>query len=253
MRILVGGKGGTGKTMVAGLMIRSLVDADVHGPILAVDADPDSNLGETLGMNVALTLGDIREDLSQQQKELGPEVDKRLWLESKIFEILVEGDRFDLLTMGRPEGPGCYCAVNNILRGLLDSLAEPYRYVVIDAEAGLEHISRRTTGEVDHCVIVTDMSVKGFRTARRMMDLAESLGSRFGHFHLVANRVTDGLEDLERAASQIGLAIDAVIPEDGEIAAADMQGRSVFTIDRSSKAFAGVRDFVARRILEDGS
>ena len=131
MRILVAGKGGTGKTVVAGLIVRSLVEEGVKGPILAVDADPDSNLGETLGVSVGSTLGDIREDLLKQQRELGPEVDKRIWLESKIYEILVQSGEFDLLAMGRPEGPGCYCAVNNTLRSLLDlsliHISEPTR------------------------------------------------------------------------------------------------------------------------------
>ncbi len=251
MRILVAGKGGTGKTVVAGLIVRSLVEEGVKGPILAVDADPDSNLGETLGVSVGSTLGDIREDLLKQQRELGPEVDKRIWLESKIYEILVQSGEFDLLAMGRPEGPGCYCAVNNTLRSLLDSLTQSYPYVVVDAEAGLEHISRRTAGSVDQTIIVTDFSLKGFRTAKRMMELAQKLGCRFGRFHLLANRVNDGREDLAGMASQVGLGIDAVIPEDSEIAMADRQGRSVFTISAASKAVSAVRGFIAK-ILEDG-
>ncbi len=250
MRILVAGKGGTGKTIVAGLIVRSLIEEGAEAPILAVDADPDSNLGETLGVSVGSTLGDIREELSREQRRMGPEVDKRIWLESRIFEILVEGDKFDLLAMGRPEGPGCYCAVNNILRNLLDSLANSYRYVVIDAEAGLEHISRRTAGSVDEAIIVTDFSLKGFRTAKRMMKLAESLGSRFGRFHLIANRVNDGREDLARMASQVGLSIDAIIPEDSEVSTADREGRSVFTLDPASKALSAVKGFVVGKILE---
>jgi CO dehydrogenase maturation factor len=252
MRILVGGKGGTGKTVVSGLVVRSLVERGVDGPILGVDADADSNLGETLGVEVESTLGQVREDLFEQQGQLGPEVDKRIWLESRIYDIMSEGGKFDVLTMGRPEGPGCYCAVNNILRALLDTLSSSYPYVVIDAEAGLEHLSRRTTLDVDEVVLVTDLSMKGFRTARRMVDLAEGLGSRFGRFHLVANRVVNGNDAMSSLASSVGLDVDLAIPQDQEVTEADVEGRSVFTLSKDSIALKTVRSFVEEEILEGG-
>ena len=253
MRILIGGKGGTGKTVVSGLIIRSLVEGGAEGPILAVDADPDANLGETLGVDVESTLGLVREELLESQKQMGPEVDKRVWLESKIYEIMAEGRDFDLLTMGRPEGPGCYCAVNNILRGLLDSLASSYPYLVIDTEAGLEHLSRRTTGNVDEMVIVTDLSMKGFRTARRMVDLAESLGSRFVRYHLLANRVVDGREAIDALSSKVGLDVHMTIPEDPEVTRADVEGKSVFTLGEGSGALGSVKQFVEEEILKEAS
>jgi len=253
MRILVGGKGGTGKTLVSGLIVRSLIEGGVEGPILAVDADPDANLGEALGVGVESTLGLVREELLENQRRMGPEVDKRVWLESKIYEIITEGQDFDVLTMGRPEGPGCYCAVNNILRNLLDTLSSSYPFLVIDAEAGLEHLSRRTTGKVDEMVIVTDLSVKGFMTARRIVDLAESLGSRFGKFHLIANRVVNGGGALGALSSRVGIDIHTIIPEDPEVTRADIEGRSVFTLGDESPSYASIRSFVGKEILREES
>ncbi len=250
MRVLVGGKGGTGKTVIAGLIVRALAESS-RGPILGVDADPDSNLGEALGIEVGSTLGQIREDLLQSQRDLPPGVDKGVWLESKIYEIMAEGDKFDLLTMGRPEGPGCYCAVNNILRALLDQLSDAYPYVVIDAEAGLEHLSRRTTGSVDELLVVTDPSVKGFQTAKRMLALADGMGSRYGRFHLIVNRVADGSEAVQRLASDVDLAVELEVPEDPEVRRADLEGRSVFTLSQSSAAWRTVKQFVEKEIIKE--
>ncbi|HID11122.1 MAG TPA: carbon monoxide dehydrogenase, partial [Candidatus Latescibacteria bacterium] len=141
MIVAVSGKGGTGKTTIAALLVRKLMRMD--GPVLAVDADPNSNLGEQLGMEVGETIGDIREEVLEE--ELPPGMTKDRYLELRIQETLTEGEGVDLLTMGRPEGPGCYCYVNHLLRGFLDRLSKNYRHIVVDNEAGMEHLSRRTT------------------------------------------------------------------------------------------------------------
>ncbi|MCC6955872.1 MAG: AAA family ATPase, partial [Anaerolineales bacterium] len=166
--IALAGKGGVGKTTIAALVIKYLVDRSL-GPVLAIDADPSSNLNLVLGLDLDWTIGDIREDLLDQvQTSLAQSgaamgtlpggITKRDYLDYQIRSSVAEGDYFDLIAMGRSEGPGCYCAVNHNLREVVDGMSKNYRYVVIDNEAGMEHLSRRTTRDVQHLLIVTDPS-----------------------------------------------------------------------------------------------
>jgi CO dehydrogenase maturation factor len=175
--IAVAGKGGTGKTTVAALIIDHLASLGV-GDILAIDADPSTNLNLALGVEVEETIGGEREalleDIQTGQYNLG--LEKRQYFQLKIHESLVESDAFDLLAMGRPEGPGCYCAPNHILRQSIDAISGAYDFVVIDNEAGLEHISRRTTRDVDLLLVISDPTVRGLIAARRVFDLVEELG-----------------------------------------------------------------------------
>jgi CO dehydrogenase maturation factor len=161
------GKGGVGKTTLAAMAIRWLGE-NAGGPILAVDADPNACLDGLLGVEVRSTVGRVREDAKQRaQAGLGGGVGKEEWLDLKIQESIVEADDFDLIAMGRSEGPGCYCYANNVLRSVLDRLAKHYRSIVIDNEAGLENLSRRTVQTVDQMIFVADPSAPGLATARQ--------------------------------------------------------------------------------------
>lgn len=185
LTVAMGGKGGTGKTTVAGLLIRYLID---HGmkPVLAVDADPNSNLNEVLGVALDETLGDARE---RMKTDVPVGMTKDIYMELKVEQSLVEGDGFDLIAMGRPEGAGCYCAANNLLSGLLDRLIESYEYMVVDNEAGMEHFSRLTQKDIDLLLLVSDPSRRGLTAACRIVELVASLPIRIGGKMLVVNQV----------------------------------------------------------------
>lgn len=188
--IAVAGKGGTGKTTVTALLIDHLARLGV-GSILAIDADPSTNLNMALGVEVEQTIGGEREalleDIKTGQYNLG--LEKQQYFQLKMHECLVEADAFDLLAMGRPEGAGCYCAPNHLLRRSIDALAGSYDFVVMDNEAGLEHLSRRTTRDVDLLLAISDPTVRGLVAAQRVFELVAELGSRVGSAYLLVNRV----------------------------------------------------------------
>lgn len=238
--IAVSGKGGVGKTFIASLLIRQLSDLNSgNGTILAIDADPDANLAESLGVKFEKTLGDIREEISE--KKLPPGVEKRKFLDSKIFEIMVEEKNFDLLVMGRPEGPGCYCAVNHILREIIDKTTELYDYTIIDAEAGLEHLSRRTTEDVDILLIITDTSKKSFLTATKIVELANELKIKFEKIYLILNKVKEeDSEVLGVMKEDIGMEIIGEVPEDELVLKYDLEGRSFAELPKNSKAYSAI-------------
>jgi CO dehydrogenase maturation factor len=190
MVIAISGKGGVGKTTLAALTIRWLKERG-KGPVLAVDADPNSNLNEHLGLPVAETIGDIREETQAALQNLPPSMTKEMYLSMRIQECIVESRGLDLLSMGRQEGPGCYCYINHLLRGYLDGLHKHYAHVVIDNEAGMEHLSRRTTQNVDALLVVSDLSQVGLQAAGRIRDLARKLQLKVGHSYLVLNRVQE--------------------------------------------------------------
>lgn len=245
MRIIaVSGKGGVGKTMLAALIIRKMV-RDGEKNILAIDADPDFNLPGMLGVSVKSTVGDIKEELLTKQSQLPPGYSKDKWLEYRVFEIIAETPDFDILVMGRPEGPGCYCSVNNILRWIIDSMTKSYDHVIIDAEAGLEHISRKTTLGVDDMIIVTDMSQHGFDTAERISELAGELDARFKHLYLVVNRVSAGHEKaiIDRAKS-FGPEFLGTIPYDVHIEEYLFAGKSLLDLEEcnATKAVETIMD-----------
>jgi CO dehydrogenase maturation factor len=232
--IAMAGKGGTGKTTVAGMLLRYLVE---HGknPVLAVDADANSNFNEVLGLTVEQTVGQAREEM----KKGGGLVDitKDQLIEMRINQALVEADGFDLLSMGQPEGPGCYCAANHLVARFMDLLAKNYPYILMDNEAGMEHMSRLTTHAVDLLVLVSDPSWRGIQAARRLQDLARSLKIVVGRPVLIVNRVVDGLSS--RAMAEIdtqGLELVGLIPEDPLIAEFDGQGRPTYQLPADSPA-----------------
>ena len=230
--IAVAGKGGTGKTTIAALLIQYLIE-NRSGSILAIDADPGTNLNLALGVPVYETVGDIREETLQEVQSGGSlgGMSKPDYLDLKIQQSLVEERDFDLLAMGRPEGPGCYCAANNMLRLSIDRLSKSYDYVVIDNEAGLEHLSRRTTRDVDLLLTVTDPTMRGIIAAGRAAKLIQELKTRVGDIRLIVNRVpTDGsgelklVAELEQAIAENGLKLIGLIPEDPTVGEYDAKG-----------------------------
>ena len=181
------GKGGTGKTTTAALLVR-LIKEKKLGSCLAVDADPNSNLGESLGLPAQESIGIILDQISAHPDKIPAGMPKDRFLEYRVGTAILEGNGFDLLTMGKPEGPGCYCYINNILRNIVDKLIKDYDYVVIDNEAGLEHLSRRTTRQADVLLVIADATKVGLRAAKRVNDLSEELDIKIGKRLLIINK-----------------------------------------------------------------
>jgi CO dehydrogenase maturation factor len=237
--IAVTGKGGTGKTTVAALTVRALVERGLT-PVLAVDADPNLNLNAALGVEVTATVGDVREEGLRKIDHLPAGMSKTEFLRYRTAQALVESEGFDLLAMGRPEGPGCYCYANNVLRACVDELASQYRFVVMDSEAGLEHLSRRTTRDVDLLVLLSDVSVRGVETAARALELIRELKTAVGRHMLVLTRTDAVPSELETAVRARGLSIDATIPEDEELRRLDAAGKPLVGVGEDSAALAAV-------------
>lgn len=245
MIIAVSGKGGTGKTLVSSLLIKSLIGSNKD--ILAIDADPDSNLPEALGINVERTVGDIREELKKDTAAGNIPQNANKWdiLDYKIMESIIETPEFDLLVMGRPEGSGCYCAVNNILRKIIETLSSNYDLIIIDTEAGLEHLSRRTTQNVDIMLVVTDPSKRGILTAQRIEQLSDELDISFKKMFLVLNRVKPQKEEeLLQKVRQIGLEIAGIIYEDETISTYDMEGNPLIDLPNDSSAVTAISKII---------
>jgi len=223
--IAIAGKGGTGKTTFSALLSHWLTQ---FGTVLAVDADPSSNLHMVLGMPLEDTVGDIREGMLQEVKRgtFVAGMSKQDYLEWKINEAIIEGQRVDLVAMGRPEGPGCYCAANNMLRTCLDQLQRNYDYVVIDNEAGMEHLSRQTTRDVDILFLISDPSIRGISTAVRMQELIHELRATVGKVVLIVNRVGNGLPPAVQEAIAAGqLELLGTLPDHPAVREYDAQGR----------------------------
>ena len=247
--IAIAGKGGTGKTTVSALLIKLLSQ---KGLVLAVDADPSTNLSQALGLPLddSRTVGKIREKMAEDvsKNRLSPDVGKPEYLYNKVVESLIESKGFDLLTMGRPEGPGCYCASNEFLRASLDKLVKDYKYsyVVMDCEAGMEHISRQTTRDVDVLLIMSDPTMKGVTTAARMKKLIEEMRSNVGKVGLVINRVRGEVSpEIKKAVEDSGLHILALIPEDPDMASLEMRGEPVTGLPPESPLLLKVKEIAA--------
>lgn len=235
MIIAVSGKGGTGKTMVSATLVKLLAQTDKD--ILAIDADPDSNLPEALGVPVEKTVGDVREELKKDTAAGNIPVGANKWdiLDYKIMESIIETPDFDLLVMGRPEGSGCYCAVNNMLRKIIENLSANYDFIVIDTEAGLEHLSRRTTQNVDMMLVVTDPSHRGILTAQRIGELADELEINFKNLFLVLNRVKkENEEELKNKVAKTGIELIGLIYEDPIVSEYDMGGKPLIGLPPES-------------------
>jgi CO dehydrogenase maturation factor len=239
--IAVAGKGGVGKSTLAALLVRELASRSGK-VVLAVDADPNSNLGEKLGVEVERTIGDLREDLLKRSDEVTAGGSKQEAMQYQLRLAMVEGRDFDLLTMGRSEGRGCYCYINNLLRTYLDSIMSDYPYVVIDNEAGMEHLSRRTCQRMDALIIVTDATKVGLMTAGRILALAREMELEIGSAVLVVNRVKGELPRPLKDAIPEGFARVALVPHDQAIEDLASSGGPLTSLPRNSTAAQAVRE-----------
>lgn len=246
MKIAVSGKGGTGKTTIAGLIIKYLLKENLK-PVLAVDADPNANLQDALGIKVENTVGKILDEFLNVKENLPPGVVKETLLESKISEILWEGRGFDLLVMGQGEGPGCYCYPNVVVRNYIEKLSKNYKYIVIDNEAGMEHISRRTDGNLDILFLISDPTVKGIKTCKKLKELIKKLKIDVGKNYVVINRVKDELpENLKEILEKEELELIQTIPEDKSITEADIENIPLINIKEDSPSFLKVKEMMEK-------
>jgi CO dehydrogenase maturation factor len=245
----VTGKGGVGKTTVSALLIKAIIEKNL-GVILAVDADPNYNLNQKLGVEIENTIGSLREDIVKAVDSLPQSMSKHDYVEYQVRLALTETENFDLLVMGRQEGPGCYCYINNILRNFVDTLVDNYDFIVIDNEAGMEHLSRRTTKAMDILFVVSDASKIGIETAGRIKKLAEAMELRIGKYVLVLNRVLqEGQSDSKLIAKQ---GFDAVytILADLEVESYNAQGESLLLLPKESNAAMSVESILGQ-VLEE--
>lgn len=227
------GKGGTGKTTIAGLLVKYLIEKR-KVPVLAVDADSNANLNEVLGLEVQETVGEAREEM---KRGVAPGMTKDIFMEMKLEQAVVEARGFDLIVMGRPEGTGCYCAANTLLTRYLDMLIENYAFVVIDNEAGMEHISRLTTKDIQLLLIVSDATRRGIQSAARILELTNELNLDIDRKLLIVNQTKEGeLQDIEKAVNEFKLELTGTIPEDIQVRKFDLEGRPTIELDKQSTA-----------------
>ncbi len=259
--IAVAGKGGTGKTTVCAMIIRYLTRQGL-GPVLAIDADPSSNLNLVLGLPLDdnQTVGHIREEmLTQIQADSSAGVmsgglvsglTKLDYFDYHIRSIMVEGNHVDLVAMGRPEGPGCYCPANNALRLVLDRLSNQYPFVVMDNEAGLEHLSRRTTRDVEHLLIVTDPGQRGCIAAQRVVELVKELNIKVGQTYLIVNRLTGHHipTPLKPFVDSMGVPLLGIVPEDETLRAFELSGRPLVQLGDDSPVYRAVEQMMRQVI-----
>jgi CO dehydrogenase maturation factor len=240
LTLAIAGKGGTGKTTIASLVIRWLSERRTKS-VLAVDADANVNLNDLLGVGIKETVGGIREEMREMAAQLPGGMTKPQYLEYKIHSSLTETPAFDFIAMGRPEGPGCYCYANNLLRDILRTLGANYEFVVIDNEAGMEHLSRRTTQVIDHLLIIADPTRRGIVAAGRISRLLAELDTRVRARHLILNRVRPPLADaVEDWIAAEGLSLLGTVPEDEALGRADQTQQTVWTLPAEAAAYAAI-------------
>jgi len=254
--IALAGKGGVGKTTIAGMVIKYLVD-NRKGAVLAIDADPSANLNMVLGLEMDWTIGDIREDMLAQVKEsltaggatmgaLPGGISKREYLDYQVRAALSEGDDFDLIAMGQPEGQGCYCAVNHNLREVVDSISKNYAFIIIDNEAGMEHLSRRTTRDVEHLLIVSDPSQRGIVAAERIAEFRKELDINIENSYLIMNRLNGTIPDiLQEKIDRLDVPLLGVVPANLELTEFDASGKPLIELGDESPVYQAVAKMLA--------
>jgi len=235
--IAMAGKGGTGKTTMSALLIRYLLKRHLT-PVLAVDADANANLNELLGIPVEVTLGDIRD---RMKTETPPGMTKSDFMELEFNKALIESEGFDLLVMGQPQGPGCYCMANSILAGLMERLSSSYRYMLVDNEAGMEHLSRFNLRKIGLLFVVSDASARGVTAARRIADLTKSLGVEVGKKVLIVNRAPDVIPEalnghIQQSIAESDLIFGGYVHASPEIFAYETSQRSLLTLSDDVRA-----------------
>ncbi len=245
--IAVAGKGGTGKTTFSSLVIRYLIKNNLK-PILALDADPNMNLNEVLGIEVDETIGSLREEIRSNIDDIPQGMPKENYIELRLQGAIVEAADFDLIAMGIPEGKGCYCYVNSVLQKYIEIINRNYPYIVMDNEAGLEHLSRGTTKNVSQLIIISDPSPRGVITAGRIRDLMESIKLDVKEYGLVLSRLTDDklVEKLSVIIKKTGLQLWGIVPHDELIIEYDLEGRSLLELPDNSKAVQAVERILTK-------
>jgi len=247
--VAVAGKGGTGKTTVSGLVIRELVRREL-GSVLAIDADPNSNLNELLGFEINGTIGQLEAKFNRAD-DVPAGMSKKRWIEYKLQQLIIEGKGKDLLVMGRGEGPDCYCSVNNILRNYLSNLRDNYDFVVLDNEAGLEHLSRRTTSGIDVLLTVCDPNPVALKAAERIDELVDELGIEITRNYLVLNEVPETLPEKTRdMVNELGIEVLGRIPKDENVRQLSWEARPLAELEEDSPAAEAVSRMVEEFVPE---
>jgi CO dehydrogenase maturation factor len=246
--IAVAGKGGTGKTSISSLIIRYL-KKNSTGPILAIDADANANLGDGLGLKVNETIGSIIASFNQEKIKIPAGMTKEAYLQVRLNEVVVESQGVDLITMGRGEGPDCYCYPNSVLRKFADEMADSYAYVVMDNEAGLEHLSRRTTQNIDLLLIISDHSVKGIRTVARIRDLVSELKLVVKKQVVIINFAPAELAPMvKEEITRLNLPTPYLIPRDEDIYQFDLEAKPLLELPDSCVAVNAINKLMAELI-----
>jgi|LGVE01.1.fsa_nt_gb CO dehydrogenase maturation factor len=246
--IAIAGKGGVGKTSLTGMIIEYLVSEGL-GPILAVDADANANLNEVLGQEVDLSIGQIKEEVNHAEMDgvpLPSGVTKNDFLQLRLNQAVAEGDGYDLLVMGRSQGAGCYCYVNGILKTQVEMLAKNYQYIIVDNEAGMEHISRGTLGKIDMLILISDCSRRGIQAVGRIKELVSELKLKVPVIKLIVNRAPNGILN-EGTAEEIekqGLDLIGVVPLDQNIFEYDAYGKPLIEMPAETASKIALREIV---------
>ena len=239
--IALAGKGGTGKTTTSALLLKYLV-ARKMTPVLAVDADANANLNELVGLNVQTTLGEIRKEL---KGDMPTGMSRDQYMEMKIHQALIEETGFDLMVMGQPDGPGCYCAANQYLAMTMDKLAENYEYIIVDNEAGMEHLSRMNLCSIDYLFIVSDPSARGIMTARRIADITGPLKLEVKHQYLMVNRAPDPVPPalqakIDEAIAEADMDLAGIVSSSDDLIDQELSGASYLELAEDSKVIEQV-------------
>lgn len=242
--IAVAGKGGTGKTTLSALIIKNLLLSNKR-PILAVDADPNSNLNEALGVEIDRTVVSIVDKIMEKKEDIPAGMTKERLIEYHLQDALIESEGFDLLVMGHTEGPGCYCAANNLLKDFMEKLRENYPYLVMDNEAGMEHLSRRTTRNVDTLLIVANPTIVSLKSARHIHEMTKKLKLNIKKIYLVLNENHSGSE-MQGEILDIGLPVLGSIPYDEEIKKCSIKGIPLNNLPQNSLAVQAVEEVIKK-------